>query len=453
MRPRQIPYYIWTCVPEDSQNIQVNITENTLYSNEYVQLKIGLTTPTPITLKCGTFEKTYHVNPDTFVADKYYIIYLHPNVETLLENEPVYLSDAILNGPHIDFSTYDQLDKIPADDMKKGNVLSIQFEDMTQVTKFQMIYIRSTEFPTNLDKLTNLNTFHFTALSQIMTSIPDYVFNMNKVNVLVLDRFADPDSLIGKALPNSLANMPLTQLSWTFADSARNRDVSNIDLLKVFTQLQKFTFSPNGTAYTLGSWASTIPLEHLVYYLCNEFLEVSPETNPVINFDPELKNIPTLTLLTYDNSVFQSSIIGTFDSPHVHNLYITDRGGDTNNQAPTKQQFAEMVQYLKPFSNGELVYVSLLERGADGTYRSTYIEAFITNLYGAIVDKTQSSGITDMGTVGLVFSNRSGSTNQPLDGTYQQPADWDGTNGTPQSSLERLWVLANKYNINITYTS
>lgn len=453
MRPRQIPHYIWTCVPEDSQNIQLSITEDTIFTSDYSLLKIAMTAPTTITLKCGKFAQTYQVNPDTFIEDKYYSIYLHPNIETLLAGNATYESNAVLNGPHTDFATYEQTAKLSISDAVKGNILSISFEDPLQITKFQMIYLRSTEFPTNLDRLTNLNTFHFTALAQIMTSIPDYLFNMTNVNVLALDRFADPDSLIGKALPNSLANMPLTQLSWTFADSTRNREVSNIDLLRVFTQLQKFTFSPNGTAYMLGSWASTIPLEHLVYYLCNEFLEVSPETNPVINFDPELKNIPTLTLLTYDNSVFQSTIIGTFDSPHVHNLYITDRGGDVNNQAPTKQQFAELVQYFKPFSNGELVYMSLLERGADGTYRSTYIETFITNLYDAIVDKTQSSGITDMGTVGLVFSNRSGSTNQPLDGTYQQPADWDGTNGTPQSSLERLWVLANKYNINITYTS
>lgn len=452
MRPSRLPAFMFWCIPLDNNTISVTATETNIYTSEYIQVKFASSATTKITISMGDFLQTYQTNPDTFIVDKYYYIYLHPNIETLFENEPIYLGNSTINGPNSEFTGYNQDQKIPIDQMVKGNVLKIKFEDPSLITKLNLTYIRSNEFPEKLNILTNLNTLNFTALAPLISYLPPYLFNMTKISSLVLDRFADPNSELGKSIPNEVLKMPLTQFSWIFQDELRDRSKSNIEGLSLLSGLEKFTFSPDGTAYFFGDWFKDSVVEHVVYYLCNIALDIEPENNPTINFDPSFKESPKLKLVTYDSRILNSKIFETFDSPHITNAYFIDRGGDLNNTAPTKIQMDGILSQISPFGDGNLVYISLLERASDQTYRDSYMMTYITSFYDSILSLTASKGIEDLSGVQAVFSKRYGSTNYPIDGVYQQPSDWNGTTGTPQSSLERIWVLINKYNMTIVYT-
>lgn len=455
MRPRQIPHYIWTCVPEERNAIRWPITQDSIFTNEYGFLAFRSTIPDiEVTLSLGEWEKTYVLNTSEYNPDRSYRIYFHPRIGELSPPTGSFNTVISINGPYEDYATLDQNEQIPLSEDIKGNVLTITFNDPSAITRLSIYYLKSQEFPTGLDYHTNVEILNITALAPLMTTLPEYLFNMTNITNLTLDRIVDETSLLGKSIPNELLNMNLSVFNWTFADETRNRIVSNIDSLALFSELTLFRFNPSGTAYFLGDWAKTSKLNQIQYSLSDRYREVSPETNPMINFDPVLKECPSIKQLYYYANVLNSNILSTFDSTYVDRLDILDRGNNTETALQSITGIANIVDYLLPFGVGALKYITFSAQKDQGwQFADEFMQEIVTQFYNSVAAKVTQTGISDLSTVTLKLSIVYGVTNQPLDGTYQQPTDWDGTNGTPQSSLERLWVLANKYNINITYTS
>lgn len=455
MRPRQIPYYIWTCVPESTNTIEWSVTRDSIFTNAYGFLSFkSSSADVEVTLSLGQWSKTYVLNTSTYVSDRAYRIYFHPNIESLSPEGTSFHAQITLNGTHEDFTALAQKEQIPLSEDVKGNLLTIKFNDPTYIRDLSIYYLKSADFPSGLNYLTNMTKLSIISLAPLMTSLPTYLLNMSKIDSLILDRIADEDSLLGKAIPNELLTMSLKVFTWTFSDATRTRAISNIDGLRLLQDLVFFRFNPNGTAYFLGDWAKTSKLNQIQYSLSDRYREVSPETNPMINFDPVLKECPSIKQLYYHANVLNFNVLSTFDSTYVNRLDILDRGNNTETALQSITGIANIVDYLLPFGVGALKYITFSAQKDQGwQFADEFIQEIVTQFYNSVVAKATQIGTSDLSTVTLKLSIVYGVTNQPLDGTYQQPTDWDGTNGTPQSSLERLWVLANKYNINITYTS
>lgn len=170
-------------------------------------------------------------------------------------------------------------------------------------------------------------------------------------------------------------------------------------------------------------------------------------------------NIPLLQSLSIDNSALTAipNVIGSFLS--LYKLSLSYTGSLTSWGNLTG--LGSKLNTLDIYACGNLTatlpaYFSSLNRlrnffWADcGFGQSGKIDTFITNFYNLIIANAAITGASTLDFRGMRLKIEQGAV--PA-GTYQQPTGYvtGSNNGTPASSLERIWVLTNQYLHTITY--
>ena len=168
-------------------------------------------------------------------------------------------------------------------------------------------------------------------------------------------------------------------------------------------------------------------------------------SNSLFTSIPNVSAYPSLSSLSiYYSSTLTSwgDLTGLGDK--LNTLNVTSCG----NLTPTIPSYLSSLTRLRTF-----IWL------ACGFSQSGKIDTFITNFYNFIVANAVLVGANTLNFRGmrvrLEAESGSGVTSNGVipTGTYQQPTGYiqGSNNGTPSSSLERIWVLENQYLHNITY--
>ena len=181
-------------------------------------------------------------------------------------------------------------------------------------------------------------------------------------------------------------------------------------------------------------------------------------------FPANFASISTLVSISVDTSQFTSipSVIGTYPALSSVNFSYNaglNSWGDFSGLGEKLTMLAvtrciNLTEVLPAYFSQFTKLKAFVWRGLGGGIPGK-IDSFITNLYDLIVANAAMAGAAtlDFRGVRVNIESESGTNGVVPVGIYQRPAGYVAgvSNGTPATSLERVWVLVNQYLHTWTY--